>query len=363
MPKKHAIDAKRFDAFLLDPDAITIPPKGHSLHRDRYPDEALILSVMAFGVKEPVLVTREGDAILVVAGQRRVLAAREANKRLKKQGKEPLKVKAVIERGEEADLFGIMVVENQARTGDAAMTIADNIRKYLAFGRTEEEAAVAFAMPVSGVKQHLALFDVGVEVRSAVKNGVVSVTAAAKLAKLDKKKQVAALAELTKGGKKVTVRRTMRAAKGEDPDEAVNPPSKHEIGMVVDRLRELKKNPQALHESAVFGTTTDALLWVLDGVPRGVIADVLKVGPPAALASTATAERLAGDPEAKQLFDEEKAKLEAQRLESGSSVEGPTNIDLKCSACGLSAHLGKGYVGKKHADCPGSPKGSWQRVE
>lgn len=266
MPTKAALDAHRINGFLLEPEKIQFAAKGEPLYDPRQeegPDENLVRSVMARGVKTPILASKVGDVLLVVDGRRRVVAAREANRRLTKEGKEPVKIKVMLERGQEADLFGTMIIGNACRQDDSGVALAEKIRRYMEFGRTTEEAAVTFGLPVAGVKQHLALFDAAGAVRRAVEKGECSVTAAAKLARLERKEQESALAELLADGKgKVTVRKAMKRANGGDKEGGTYPPSKKEIQRVVDS--------PTLGEDARM-----ALQWVLDGLPRGSVVATL----------------------------------------------------------------------------------------
>ena len=85
--------------------------------------ENLVLNIMHHGVIEAVIINKnpETGTVDVVAGRQRVRAAREANKRLRAQGLEPIQVPATVRRAEAADLAGIMVSENEIREGDTAM--------------------------------------------------------------------------------------------------------------------------------------------------------------------------------------------------------------------------------------------------
>jgi ParB family chromosome partitioning protein len=264
----QAFAGPRGQFFLLKPEELTLitDPK-HFLYDPRVDlpiDEGMVQSIMAFGVKEPILVCKDGPNTLVVDGLQRVKNAKVANTRLKAQSKEPILIKAIIEKGSEEDLYGIKVLANECRQDDSPMAKAEKAKRYLAMGRSEAQAAVVFGTSVQGIKQLLCLFDLIAAARKAVNDGVLSLSAAAQLAKLEREKQGKALEALvaksaTKGKKKgkVTVR-AVKAASGRQP------PSRKEIADLVATGR--------LNEDARL-----ALVWVLTGDRLGVVLKAFSV--------------------------------------------------------------------------------------
>ena len=119
MAEKTVIDAPRANMFMVEPEQLTlVTDENHPLYDPRVHlpvDDNLVRNIMAFGVKEPILVRKNGVEFEVVAGRQRTKAAIEGNKRLAKEGKEPMRVRAIIERGDEADMFGVMILENELR--------------------------------------------------------------------------------------------------------------------------------------------------------------------------------------------------------------------------------------------------------
>ena len=115
----------RSDLFLVPPTELTIvTDKADPLFDERINmplDENLVRNIMMYGVKEPVLIRRDGKDLKVVAGRQRTRAAIEANKRLVKEGKEAMSVRCIIERADDATMFGIMISENEARQDDDAL--------------------------------------------------------------------------------------------------------------------------------------------------------------------------------------------------------------------------------------------------
>jgi ParB family chromosome partitioning protein len=167
-------------SWLFDPEKLELPDEHHDLYDPRQAaplDEALVLNVMAFGVLEPVVVRLDdGGQATVVDGRRRVQAAREANKRLAAQGRDPIQVQCVRYRG--SDATGAMIACNEMRLDDSPLARARKCERYLATGRSEEQAALAFGVGVPCVRSWLALLDAPKCVRDAVDAGKLSASAA-----------------------------------------------------------------------------------------------------------------------------------------------------------------------------------------
>lgn len=239
---KTAFDAARQTIFLFPPeDLVLVDDPAHPLYQARVNlpvNENLVRSMMVKGFRSIVIVRRDGENALVVDGRQRVKAAREANKRLKAEGKEPLKVRAYQEKGDEADLFGVMVLSNKGRQDDDPMSEARELKRFIDMGRSDEEAAAIFCKPKSWVRQTLQLFDLAPKVQKAVTDGKVSVSAAVKLVNLDSADQVERLDELLASGAKATVQNVARAVKKPAGEEAGPvPPTKKQIQVAAEHLR------------------------------------------------------------------------------------------------------------------------------
>lgn len=200
----------RSDVLLFDPeDLVIVKDETNSLYDERIHlplDENHISNVMALGILEPILVRKNGEnkdgdpVVEVVDGRQRVRWAIEANKRLKKDGKELLRVPAIARKGDEADLYGIMITTNEVRRQDDAMTRARKVKKYLELGRNEEDAAIRFGRSIATIKNLLALLDAGPAVQKAVSEGRISIQVAKRLAAMPKDEQEKALDDVTKTG-------------------------------------------------------------------------------------------------------------------------------------------------------------------
>ena len=283
MPGVQSIDAPRASIFLLDPDDVEfITDKKDALYDERIHlpvDEALVLSIMAKGVKKPIHVRKDGSRIQVLDGKQRTKAAREANKRLKAEGKEPVKLKAIVEKGTEADLFGTMVLTNRLNQADSPLEEAALIKRYLDMGRSHEDAAVTFGKKLSFIKSSQALFDCSSKVQKAVEAGTLAVTAAAKLATFPREEQDKKLEEVTAavGLSRRSGKVPVRAIK-----EAVRKSTKAPAAPQIERklFKEGRALPTTFEIAEVYKLVVltghaslppvaDFLKWICEGVESG----------------------------------------------------------------------------------------------
>lgn len=249
MPK--ATDYPKGNVFFIPPeDVVIVTDENHYLYDERArlrPTEEMILNVMAHGVKEPVLVSSEDGKLLVVAGRQRVMAACEANKRFAADGRELMRVPCMVEKGTDADKYGVLILENEIRRDETVMTKAQKAYKLNArHGRTVDEIAVTFGTTAQTIRNWLALFDLAAPVQQAVDQGRLPMTAALKLRSLDKVDQVYALhvlmdeqesqpASAGKREKRITTPKVAAKLNGSAPDAKtamVTP--KHRAELVVE---------------------------------------------------------------------------------------------------------------------------------
>lgn len=200
----------RDDMLWFDPeDVVLVEDESHPLWDERMKlplDEASVVNVMTIGILEPILVRKNGEdeqgnpIVEVVDGRQRVRWALEANKRLRKSGKEPLRVPAVRKRGDDSDLMGVMISTNEIRRADDSMTRARKVKRYLDLGRSEEDAAIRFGKSSATIKNLLTLLDATGVVQKAIEDGKLSIQAGKRIAVLPKEEQGAALEEVLKVG-------------------------------------------------------------------------------------------------------------------------------------------------------------------
>ena len=193
-------------------DLVLVKDEKHALYDERVTEELsddFVSNIDFYGVIEPVIVRKDSESgkIEVVAGRRRVRGILEANKRRKKRGEKMLLVPAVIRRGGELDLMGVMASENEARSATTPMQRAGLMQRMMTRGATESQVATSMACSAATVKNLLALLEAPAAVRNAVQNGKVSAAAAYKLARLPPAEAKAKLAEATAAAPKTKGKR------------------------------------------------------------------------------------------------------------------------------------------------------------
>lgn len=269
-------EASRSNIYNMDPSAIVIP--GYD--NDDKPDDAKVLyderigrevptwlidSIDELGVLEPILVHKTEDQIEVVAGQFRVRATREVNKRRKRRGLEACLVPCVRKAGSTGELFEMKLAENELRTEDPPLTKAVKAERYITlYGKTEKDAARAFGVLPETVRGWRSLLTLPPKIQKAVETGRIGATSGAHLASIgDAEKQVAAFEDLMAKGKDRAstgeVAHAARKAKAATKDDDTTPP---QARRVIRKLIEAQaKGTIELNEGFI-----DALRWVIGEV-------------------------------------------------------------------------------------------------
>ncbi len=241
MADKKALDAQRLNAFLVAPeDLVLIEDKTHPRYDPRVElpiNEGLVTSILSEGFHSTIRAYRDGTKAVVLSGIQRTKAAREANRRLREKGLDPIRVEVRLERGDEGALFGVQVLANENRQDTSPMERARLLQRLIAFGRSEEQAGAVIGLDKTQAKRLLSLLDCAPQVQRAVEAGKCPPTAASKLAKLPREEQVAALDQVlaegpSQRGKAATVARVSKAIR---KDNGPQPPSRKEIKAAVER--------------------------------------------------------------------------------------------------------------------------------
>jgi ParB-like chromosome segregation protein Spo0J len=234
MATNKGFDAKRSDTFVYDPDDLIIvgldtdDGAEHALwdQRSALPvDEGMVLSILAEGVIVPVIIAKyvgKDEASLgkaaVVDGRQRVRAAREAKARQVKAGATvTVRVEAKARRADDKRLALAGIITNEIRQDDGMLVKAEKASRLRAQGATIAEIAMAFGVSTKAIEQWFGLDEASAPVKKAVAAGIISPTAAAKIAKLDgRDAQEEALAEVVASGKTSTkdVKKAVAARKG-----------------------------------------------------------------------------------------------------------------------------------------------------
>lgn len=162
-------------------------------------DPAMVASMVTHGVIEPITVRSIEGKLYVVKGRRRVLHAREAEKR----GNKKVPVPYILEEGGDTiDAKMADVISNGFRAGHSEMAQARKARHMLDCGEDAGKVAAALGVSKSTLVNRLKLLDLSKKVQKAVDEGRVSVMAALELHGLDTEKQEEALEKLETDGSK-----------------------------------------------------------------------------------------------------------------------------------------------------------------
>ncbi|KVO95538.1 hypothetical protein WL21_32570 [Burkholderia ubonensis] len=256
---KNSIDAYgaagKSNVLFFDPDALTlITDPAHPLfdRRALLPyDEALVRNIRHRGVLETILVHKDPETgeVVVVDGRRRVIAAREANRRLRDEGLAPVMVPALPKRGKPADLAGMMVATNEHREHDSPINRAEKMQRMRDLGYDDEQIAAEFRIEPPTVAASLRLLDCTSAVRDALEADQITVSHALKLAKLSPDDQ------------REKVKAVIAAADGKQGHERSRAQKAALSGDVAPRMRSRKAIETALASAS--GDVASALRWVL----------------------------------------------------------------------------------------------------
>ncbi|KVS16084.1 ParB/RepB/Spo0J family partition protein [Burkholderia multivorans] len=257
---KNSIDAYgaagKSNVLFFDPDALTlITDPDHPLfdRRALLPyDEALVRNIRHRGVLETILVHKDPETgeVVVVDGRRRVIAAREANRRLRDEGLAPIMVPALPKRGKQAELAGMMVATNEHREHDSPINRAEKMQRLRDLGYDDEQIAAEFRVEPPTVAASLRLLDCTAAVRDALEADQINVSHALKLAKLSPDEQ------------REKVKVLIAAAEGKQGHERSRAQKAALTGDAAPRMRTRKQISAELAKST--GERAAALRWVLN---------------------------------------------------------------------------------------------------
>jgi ParB family chromosome partitioning protein len=154
---------------MSQPDLIYLPLSALSIsklnmrHGRKAPNVTDILpSIREKGVRQTVLVRREGDGYGIVAGRRRFFALQQI---AKETGSDPLVPCAVMQEGDAASAIEASIIENVARLPATEMEQYTAFRKLHDEGRSVEEIADFFGVTELNVRRVLALAALSAPIR------------------------------------------------------------------------------------------------------------------------------------------------------------------------------------------------------
>jgi ParB family chromosome partitioning protein len=162
-----------------DIDIGSIRPNPQQPRRTFDPDalRALSASIREHGVIQPVLVVADDDGFVLIAGERRLRAARQAGLS---------RIPAVVRTANDQDRLSLALVENIQRADLTAIVEALAYTRLMSeFGLTQEQVAQHVGRSRPAVTNGLRLLEVAPEVQRAVVDGTISSGHARALAGLD----------------------------------------------------------------------------------------------------------------------------------------------------------------------------------
>lgn len=181
MAAKFDVPCSKGDLFTFDPKDIVIKPNLNG--RAQLPDiEDLIADIVDKGQLEPIIIRKEDELPVLVAGFSRWRAICEINKRKLVPG--GLKIRCIYSQCSELDGFLMNISENLVRNKTTDLDDAYNVQRLEKWLVPHEKIAAIYHKPESWVKKCLKIASCEPEVLKAVKDGRLKINAAAGIAKL-----------------------------------------------------------------------------------------------------------------------------------------------------------------------------------
>jgi ParB-like chromosome segregation protein Spo0J len=165
--------------------------------------EKMVRSMLKHGQLLPIIVRENGRLdhgprrMEVVDGRQRLSAIIEANRRLVKEGGEPLLVEAVVKRatGDDDIARQVVIAANELRIPDPPSVRAAKVLRMRDAGMKIADIAVSFGESQSQVRDLLSLAGLDRTSKTAVDEGVLPLTSAKKLEKLSSKERAGVVDE------------------------------------------------------------------------------------------------------------------------------------------------------------------------
>ncbi len=251
----------------MDPELFTlVTDPQHFLYDRRVhqaPNEKTIRNYRAEGVKEPILFYRdvENGRFLVVDGRGRVINARELNRRLIDEGREPITIPAIaltVPKDGAQKFVGTMISMNEHRQEDSPMNRAEKMANAREVGYSVDVIGILFGVDPATVVASMKLLDCCMAVRDAVEDGTITQAIAMTLSKLTPDEQRAKLEAIKVAIEGKTGHERSRAMRGAMQDAAPARRARPKRAEIVEALK------------TATGERAEALRWVLglaDGEP------------------------------------------------------------------------------------------------
>jgi len=216
--------------------------------RHRFDDktlEDLARSIREKGIIQPLIVRDRGDHYQLIAGERRLLAARRAGLK---------EVPALIrEVSDNRDLLEVAIIENIQREDLNPIDRALGYRKLIEeFGETQEEVARRVGKDRSTIANTLRILDLPGEIRELIEEGRLNFGQARALLGIDSRRRQLRLARKAADGG-LSVRELEKAAGRDKTSAKVKTPEKPpdpQLSYALDILREQLKAKVAISRNS-----------------------------------------------------------------------------------------------------------------
>lgn len=190
------VAGSRTNEYRFLPEDITIKSSLNGRHV--LPDiEHLIADIVANGQHTPVVIRKDGEKPVLVAGFSRWRAVHEINKR--KLSPIPIQLRCTYTQANEQEGFLLTISENRWRASTTELDDAYNIKLLMKkFALTEDQVALHYFPDLEGkvskeakkfVRQRLALLSLSPEMEKALIEGRIKGSAARTIAKLSQEQQ------------------------------------------------------------------------------------------------------------------------------------------------------------------------------
>ena len=190
MAVEFSVAYTRRSVYFIAPEDIVVKPELNGRHD--LPDiEWLIQSILQQGQLQPVLVRRDGDKPVLVAGFSRWRAVSEINKR--GLAAETLKLRCDYFRGNEIQGIIANARENRDRNSTTELDDAHLMMRLERYGLTLGQIAEIYHVDVAKIRRVMSLAHLSPEAEQALRAGRIKPTAAQAIAKLSAEQQHAAL--------------------------------------------------------------------------------------------------------------------------------------------------------------------------
>ena len=152
--------------YQIDPSAVKINPWQPRSNFDREKLEELTESIKEHGIIQPLIVTKEYNGYQLIAGERRLRAAKLLNL---------AEVPVVIRKASDKEKLELSIIENVQRHNLSPMEEAKSYKRLLEeFGLTRDQVAKQVGKSTSAISNYTRLFKLPLVIQEAIRDGKIS---------------------------------------------------------------------------------------------------------------------------------------------------------------------------------------------